>query len=384
MFETWIASDLEAPADARRARVLNVLALWFLLGLAGLIIVALTTTQEEDVAVDERLMLTVGGMGLGLALSYALSRRGTWRAAVGTFELVLNVALLAALGALGSLSPALAFVPLAVLSTAILWSRRAAVWLALAWSVAYLVTALAEQGDFEPLLLRGRPVLPAAVSIWLVLLGFGLSSVLAWMWVAGAPRGPVATPGDRGQAAPEAQALAQPQETARPSEGQAEEPQPEVAPPDPQRQSHPALPVLPLFRGTIALPVSGEFDAALGERLLSELFRGIVEHDAQFVLLDLSHVPIIHPAAARSLARAVAGADLMGAEVALVGIAPRLAAQLVELDVSLQDATTHVDMEAALRYALQRLGHISRPLLKAGPPIAPSPRQLQSGSTTES
>jgi len=384
MFETWIASDLQAPADARRARMLNALALWFLLGLAGLVIVALTAAEEEGVSVDERLSFGVGGIAAGLALSYILSRRGTLRAAVGVFEVVLNVALLTVLGALGSSSPALAFVPLVVLCTAILWSQRAAVWLALAWSVTYLVTALAELGGFEPLLLRDRQAFPVALSISLGLLGFGLSGVLAWLWLANVPRGSVPAPIDRGQPAGEEQQLEQPREKTRPSEGQAEEQQPVVEPPEPPPQSRESIPVVPLFRGTVVLPVTGELDAALGEQLLSDLFRGIVEHDAQFVLLDVSRVPIIHQAAARSLARSVAGAGLMGAEVALVGIGPRLAARLVALDVNLRGATAHVDMEAALYYALHRLSRSPTLRLAAPTRTSSAPRRLPPGKGSDS
>jgi rsbT co-antagonist protein RsbR len=139
-----------------------------------------------------------------------------------------------------------------------------------------------------------------------------------------------------------------------------------------------------LFRGTVVLPVTGELDAALGEQLLSDLFRGIVEHDAQFVLLDVSRVPIIHQAAARSLARSVAGAGLMGAEVALVGIGPRLAARLVALDVNLRGATAHVDMEAALYYALHRLSRSPTLRLAASTRTSSAPRRLPPGKGSNS
>ncbi len=382
MFEARIAGDL--GADTRRARVLNALALWFLLGLVGLVMVALTAPQEEGARFDQRLSLPIGGIGAGLALTYTLSRQGALRAAIAIFELVLNAALVVLLLALGSFSPALVFVPLVVLSTAVLWSRRAAVWFTLAWSVAYLVAALAQQGGFEPLLLRNRQLFPAAVSIWLGLLGFGLIGALAWLWVAPAPRSPDAGPGSADPQTPEAQPATPSQRATQPGEGQADEQHGAPELPEPQPESGQSLPIVPLFRGTVVLPVSGELNVSLGEQLLSELFRSIVEHDAQFVLLDLTRVPSIHQVAARSLARVVAGAGLMGAEVALVGIGPRLASRLVELEVNLRGATTHVDMEAALRYALYRLGRISRPRLVAGTPIGPPIRQLGSGSTTES
>lgn len=381
MFDSWIASDLDA--DARRTGVLNALVLWFLLGLVGLVMVALTAPHQEGARVDDRLSIAVAGIGAGLILSYVLSRQGAPHAAIAIFELTLNAALVVVLVALGSFSPALVLVPLVVLSTAVLWSRRAAVWFALVWSVAYLVTALAEQGGFEPLLLRNKQVFPAALSIWLGLLGFGLIGVLAWLGPARALQAQRANRGSPGPLTAESQPQSEPRGKTQIGEDQAEE-QPSASELPKPHIGSPPLPIVPLFHGTVVLPVSGELDETLGEQLLSELLRAIVEYDAQFVLLDVTRVPMIHQAAAPSLGRVVAGADLMGAEVALVGIGPRLASRLVELDVNLRGATTHVDMEAALRYALYRLGRISRPRLTARATIGPSIRQLESGRPTES
>jgi len=398
VFETWIRSDLENPIVARRARMLNAFALWFLLALAGLVTVALVAAHETSTPLDERLGLIASGVTAGMTLAYVFSRQGALHPAVAVLETVLNVMLLVLLGALGTTGPVLAFVPLVVLATALLWSSHASVWLALAWSVTYLVVALAELGGFEPPLSHLRQAVPAALSISLAVMGFGLSGVLAWLWAASAPRnaiGPSASSEprpamDRDQpveedelAQEELQAVLASEQVERTSEDITGEQLPSAEPPESQRPPRAPIPVVDLFRGTVVLPVSGELDAELGAQLLSELLQGIVEHNAQFVLLDVSHVPVIREAAAHSLGRVIAGAGLMGAEVGLVGIGPRLAAQLVELDVNLRGATAHVDMEAALRYALYRLGRISRPLLAAGAPLELPARQLGSGDATE-
>jgi anti-anti-sigma regulatory factor len=381
MFETWIASDLKDSLAARRARVLNALALWLLLCLAGLVAVALVAGGETGTFVDARLGYVAGGIAASLILTYVLSRQGALHAAVAVFETVLNIMLLVLLGALGSAGPVLVFVSFAVLATAILWSPGASAWLALVWSVIYLVVALAELGGFEPPLSQARRAFPVALSISFVIAGFGLSGVLAWLWAANAPGDPMVQPeGVESQPVREAPQPTPRDQMDQPGEGRAESRALPVEPPELPPALPASIPVVDLFHGTVVLPVVGELDAKLGAQLLSDLLQGIVEHDAQLVLLDVSHVPIIHETAAHSLARAVAGAGLMGAEVALVGIGPRLAARLVQLDVNLRGATAHVDMEAALRYALYRLGRISRPLLAPGASIDPLARQLQSGN----
>jgi anti-anti-sigma regulatory factor len=398
VFETWIRSDLESPAAARRARLLNAFALWFLLALAGLVIVALVAARETSTPLDGRLGLVAGSVTAGITLAYVFSRQGALHLAVAVLETVLNVMLLVLLGALGTTGPVLALVPLVVLATALLWSLHASVWLALAWSVTYLVVALAELGGFEPPLSHLKQAIPAALTISLTVMGFGLSGVLAWLWVAGAPGNAIdpyaasetrpATEKDQPAeedelAQEESQAVLASERVERANKDIGGKQLPSVEPPESQPPPRAPIPVVDLFRGTVVLPVSGELDAELGAQLFSDLLQGIVEHDARFVLLDVSHVPVIREAAAHSLGRAVAGAGLMGAEVGLVGIGPRLAAQLVELDVNLRGATAHVDMEAALRYALHRLGRISRPLLATGASLEPPARQLGSGSTTD-
>jgi anti-anti-sigma regulatory factor len=398
MFETWIRSSLDDPVAARRARTLNALALWLLLALAGLVVVALAAGQDEGAAFDARLGFLIGGIVGATVLAYVLSRQGALYPAVAVLETVLNVMLLALLGTLGSAGPVLAFVPFVVLATAALWSAHASVWLALTWSVIDLIVALAELGGFEPPLSQLGQAFPAALSISLGIVGFGLSGILGWLWAASAlphevgepvavdaqPKMKEEPPAEGHQQAQETLSAAQPGDSPEPpSEDVADEPIPPVEPAEPPPSPRVPIPVVELFRGTVVMPVSGELDAELGAQLLSDLLQGIVEHDAQIVLLDVNHVPAIHETAAHSLGRVVAGADLMGAEVGLVGIGSHLAARLVELDVSLRGATAHPDMEAALRYALYRLGRISRPLLAAGAPLELPARQLESGNTTD-
>jgi anti-anti-sigma regulatory factor len=390
MFETWIRSDLQDPVAARRGRVLNALALWLLLALGALVVVALVSRQGTSTSLDGRLGIVCGGMAAGTALAYILSRQGALHPAVAVLETVLNAMPLALLGALGSAGPALAFVPLVVLATAILWSAHASVWLALSWSVTYLLVALAELGGLKPPLSELRQAFPADLSISLVVAGFGLSGVLAWLWAASAPREAADQPvaederpvEEKGQLAGKQPQPVPPDDRAEPpGDDQADKQMPSVEFPASQPPPRAPIPVVDLFRGTVVLPVSGELDAELGAQLLSDLLQGIVEHDARFVLLDVSHVPVIREAAAHSLGRVVAGAGLMGAEVGLVGIGSHLAAQLVDLDINLRGATAHVDMEAALRYALYRLGRMPRSLLAA--PVEAPARQLESGNTAE-
>ena len=90
-----------------------------------------------------------------------------------------------------------------------------------------------------------------------------------------------------------------------------------------------AIPVVPLFRQVIALPVVGMLDAERAKRLLSSLLDGIQAYDAHIVLLDVTGVPVLDESATQGLAEAVSGARLLGAECVLVGVNPDIASKLV-------------------------------------------------------
>ena len=103
-----------------------------------------------------------------------------------------------------------------------------------------------------------------------------------------------------------------------------------------------------------------DFDAERAEQLLTDLLDGVQQFDARIVLLDITGVPVIDEAAAQGVAEIIAGARLVGAECVLVGVRPDIASKMIDLDLDLASLTSRVDMEAGIRYALQRLGRTLR------------------------
>jgi rsbT co-antagonist protein RsbR len=366
MWERLIASNLEDRDGARRARLLNVLTLSLLLGMALFSLSGLVMWLWGG---DVDIVLFAGAPGAIaaiLVLTYVLVRLGRLRVAVWAFLGLLNVMLLVLLLALGHRSAMPIFIPVAILAAAVLARQRISFAFAVCWVVAYLIVAIAEMsGWHDPFLVPYDQAFPPHLLIIGRMLGIGLMGVLAWLSagsmldaIVEARRNLERAQLHEAELERARQSLSQQvRERTRDLENALLDVQEsmfeQAALLDALRAQ--SIPVVPLFRRVIALPVVGMLDAERAERLLSSLLGGVEQYDARVVLLDITGVPVIDEAAAQGLAEAVSGARLLGAECVLVGVNPEIASKLVDLEADLGRLTSRSDMEAGLRYALQRL-----------------------------
>jgi anti-anti-sigma regulatory factor len=366
MWERLISSNLEDRDDARRARLLNVLTLSLLLGmvlfsLSGLVL--WLWGGDVDIVLFAG---TPGAIAAILVLTYVLVRLGWLRIAVWAFLGLLNVMLLVLLLALGHRSAMPIFIPMAILAAAVLARQRIAFAVAVCWTVAYVVVAIAEMsGWHDPFLIPYNQAFPPQLLIIGRVLGIGLMGILARLSagsmldaITDARRNLARAQLHEAELERARQSLSQQvRERTRDLENALTDVQEsmfeQTALLDALRAQ--AIPVVPLFRQVIALPVVGMLDAARAERLLSSLLEGVEQYDARIVLLDITGVPVIDEAAAQGLAEAVDGARLLGAECVLVGVNPEIASKLVDLGADPGRLTSRGDMEAGLRYAMRRL-----------------------------
>lgn len=117
-----------------------------------------------------------------------------------------------------------------------------------------------------------------------------------------------------------------------------------------------SAPVLPLYEGVILLPLVGTLTDQRAEQVMQSLLEGIVRHRARSILLDVTGVPSLDRTAAASLTRATRAARLMGAEVVLVGVNPRIARTVLDIGVDLQFTTVLGDLQSGLEHALRLQG----------------------------
>jgi anti-anti-sigma regulatory factor len=372
MLDRWIASDLEDRDEARRARLLNVLALSLMMGMVLLFlfgIVAWVWSLDLPVALILGAPLPVSAI---LIAAYVLNRSGRLQAAVWVFVGLLNLIILFLLLALGHSSAVPMFIPIAILSAAVLTRKQAAFSLAVVWAVVYVGIALAEtSGAYSPFVFPAREAIPAQMLIVGRVIGILLMGVLAWLSagslidaIADAQRNLERAELNQVELERTRQSLSQQvRERTRDLENALLDVQQSMIDQEALLDAlrGQAIPVVPLFRQIIALSVVGMLDVERTKRLLSSLLDGIQAYDAHIALLDVTGVPVIDESAAEGLAEAVSGARLLGAECVLVGVNPDIASKLVDMEADLGLLTSRADMEAGLRYALQRTGDIVPP-----------------------
>lgn len=108
------------------------------------------------------------------------------------------------------------------------------------------------------------------------------------------------------------------------------------------------VPVLPVRRGTLVLPLTGMLDSERLDDLQTQALAAIERSRARVLLLDVTGVSVVDTHVAQGLLRTVQAARLLGAEPVLIGVRPEVAQTLVSLGVDLGDLSVARDLESAL------------------------------------
>ena len=109
-----------------------------------------------------------------------------------------------------------------------------------------------------------------------------------------------------------------------------------------------SVPVLPLQRGTLVMPLIGALDSTRLRDLQERALQAIQRVSARRLLLDITGVPIVDTPVAQGLIGVVQAARLLGTEVLLVGIRPEVAQTIVGLGLDLGGIRTYSDIQTAL------------------------------------
>ncbi len=110
-----------------------------------------------------------------------------------------------------------------------------------------------------------------------------------------------------------------------------------------------SVPVLPLNRNTLVMPLVGELDSARLEEMQTRALEAIERFAARHLLIDITGVALIDTYVAKGLMQAVQAARLLGAEVVLVGVRPEVAQAIVGLGIDFNHLRAYPDLESALR-----------------------------------
>lgn len=115
-----------------------------------------------------------------------------------------------------------------------------------------------------------------------------------------------------------------------------------------------SIPCIQIWHGVLVLPLIGTFDDTRAEVLRETVLHAIPRHAARSVILDLTGVADIDRTTAGHLLAVAAAIRLLGARVLFVGIHPRVAATIVELDVPTREFTILRDLREAVATLVRR------------------------------
>ena len=93
-----------------------------------------------------------------------------------------------------------------------------------------------------------------------------------------------------------------------------------------------SIPILNIWDSTIALPLIGEFDRARTDQLVATVLTECADKKIDYVLIDLSGIKEFEHQIRYQILMMTETLNLIGTKCILVGISPKLAMSIVELD----------------------------------------------------
>jgi rsbT co-antagonist protein RsbR len=134
-----------------------------------------------------------------------------------------------------------------------------------------------------------------------------------------------------------------------------------------------STPVVKLWEGILALPLIGTLDSERTQVVMENLLQSIVEHAADYAIIDITGVPTVDTLVAQHLLKTVAAARLMGADCIISGIRPQIAQTMVHLGVEL-NVVSKSNLADALAAALRATGRTVTTIKNGGSTSGPSAR----------
>ena len=114
-----------------------------------------------------------------------------------------------------------------------------------------------------------------------------------------------------------------------------------------------STPVIQVWERILALPIIGTLDSKRAARLTENLLQKIASEEAEFVILDISGVPMMDTQVAQHLLKTVQGARLMGTESIISGVRPETAQAMVHLGIEIGTLRSRGTLRDALQLALR-------------------------------
>lgn len=114
-----------------------------------------------------------------------------------------------------------------------------------------------------------------------------------------------------------------------------------------------SAPLIPIMDNITVMPLIGTIDTERARSIMENLLQGVIDHNSEVVLIDITGVPIVDTMVAHHIIEAAEAVRLIGATCILVGIRPEIAQTIVSLGIDLSEFITKNSLRKGVITALE-------------------------------
>lgn len=114
-----------------------------------------------------------------------------------------------------------------------------------------------------------------------------------------------------------------------------------------------SAPLIPVMDHITVMPLIGTIDTERAKLIMENLLAGVMEHNSEVVLIDITGVPVVDTMVAHHIIQAAEAVRLIGSTCILVGIRPEIAQTIVNLGIDLGEFITKSSLKKGFMAALR-------------------------------
>lgn len=114
-----------------------------------------------------------------------------------------------------------------------------------------------------------------------------------------------------------------------------------------------SAPLIPVMDNITIMPLVGTVDTERAKLIMENLLDGVIKHNSEVVLIDITGVPVVDTMVAHHIVKAADAVRLVGATCILVGIRPEIAQTIVNLGIDLGRLQTKSSLRKGFIKALE-------------------------------
>ncbi|SFG05859.1 rsbT co-antagonist protein RsbR [Halobacillus alkaliphilus] len=114
-----------------------------------------------------------------------------------------------------------------------------------------------------------------------------------------------------------------------------------------------SAPLIPVMENITIMPLIGTIDTERAKQIMENLLDGVIKHNAEVVLIDITGVPVVDTMVAHHIIQAAEAVRLIGSQCILVGIRPEIAQTIVNLGIDLGKFPTKSSLRKGFQTALE-------------------------------